>query len=168
MSRRAGPGRRGAPLAAPVSAPIWIALAWLALVAPAAGEIYRWTDTQGRVQLSDRPPAEGRAEQVKLAPINSFEGVRIDGPGTAETGPAGAGPVPKVVMFSADWCPVCRRARAFLAERHIPYTDRNIETDPAARKEYERQGGRGVPLILVGERRLSGFSPDSFLSLYER
>jgi glutaredoxin len=71
-------------------------------------------------------------------------------------------------MFSADWCPVCRRARAFLAERHIPYTDRNIETDPAARKEYERQGGRGVPLILVGERRLSGFSPDSFLSLYER
>ncbi|WP_286717259.1 DUF4124 domain-containing protein [Thalassolituus sp. UBA2009] len=36
-------------------------------------DIYRWVDEQGRLQFSDRPPAEEHAETVELKPLNQYD-----------------------------------------------------------------------------------------------
>lgn len=37
-----------------------------------------------------------------------------------------------VVMYCTPWCPDCRKAREYLALRHIPYVEVDITRDPAA------------------------------------
>lgn len=74
----------------------------------------------------------------------------------------------RVVLYSSASCSVCRRAKAFLRGRGIPFREMDIGTNRRARKELERLGGRGVPLLLVGDERLDGFSERGFLAIYER
>jgi glutaredoxin len=66
-----------------------------------------------------------------------------------------------VVMFATAECPHCRRARAFLQANGIRYTERNIDTDPAARAELTRRSGEtAVPTLEVdGTLLQAGFSP---------
>jgi len=45
----------------------------LALAAPSQAQLYKWVDSSGRVQYSDRPPPGGRkAEQVSNANVSSI------------------------------------------------------------------------------------------------
>jgi len=37
-----------------------------------------------------------------------------------------------IVMYCTKWCPDCRKARAWLAEHHLPYTEVDITTTPGA------------------------------------
>jgi glutaredoxin len=79
-----------------------------------------------------------------------------------------AGHRQRVIMYSAAWCGVCKRAKAYFKRTKTAYQERDIDKSESARGEFKRLGGRGVPLILVGQRRLSGFSPDSFEKIYRR
>lgn len=72
----------------------------------------------------------------------------------------------KVVMFATSWCSYCRMARTYFKNHGIDYTEYDIEKNRAARLEYERLNGRGVPLIVVGEQLMRGFSADRFNSMY--
>jgi len=46
---------------------------------------------------------------------------------------------PDVVMiYSADWCPDCRRVRAYLDERGIKYTQVDTAKDPKAYQFLEQ------------------------------
>jgi hypothetical protein len=40
-----------------------------------------------------------------------------------------------------------------------------VENSDAAAREFKRLGGSGVPLIVVGNKTMSGFNPQSFESL---
>ena len=73
---------------------------------------------------------------------------------------------PKVVMYATHWCPYCAKARAHFRNNGIVYVEHDIETSPAGRAEYQQLGGRGVPLILVGEQRMTGFAEARFDELY--
>jgi glutaredoxin len=66
--------------------------------------------------------------------------------------------LPEVVMYATDWCPFCERARQFFKRHDVRYVEHDIEKSPGANAEYRRLGGRGIPLILVGERRVNGFN----------
>ncbi len=141
-------------------------------LAPARGEIYKWTDAQGTMHFSDQPPPEGTAERVEIraaqAPAVRPPGVDAT-PGLAVDQPAAAAPESKrVVMYGAQWCGYCKQARSYFASHNVPYTERDIDRSPAARQEFERLGGGGVPLILVGEARLQGFSKGGFERLYNQ
>ncbi len=59
----------------------------------------------------------------------------------------------EVVVFGAEWCPDCRRAKQFLAHWGVPFRWRDVETDEEARR-YVLQvtGGRLIiPVILFAE-----------------
>lgn len=47
-----------------------------------------------------------------------------------------------------------------------PLTEYDIEKDAQARREYDALGARGVPVILVGKKRMNGFSAAGFEKLY--
>ena len=66
----------------------------------------------------------------------------------------------RVVVVTANNCAYCDRAKAFLLSRKVPFRERNLETSRSANAEFQRLGARGVPLILVGNRRIEGYRPD--------
>jgi glutaredoxin len=76
-------------------------------------------------------------------------------------------PVP-VVMYATAWCPYCAKARAYFKRTGTAYTEHDIEKSAAAHAQYKRLGGRGVPLILVGDEKMAGFSELAFESLLAR
>jgi glutaredoxin len=65
-------------------------------------------------------------------------------------------------MYSTTWCGFCKKARAYLAQNNIPYREIDIEESPANRDQYKAHGGKGVPMFILGERRLRGFSEEKF------
>ncbi|MDP1830554.1 MAG: glutaredoxin family protein [Geothrix sp.] len=59
-----------------------------------------------------------------------------------------------LVVYSATWCPDCRRLEAWLAEHRVPHAKVDIETVPGAAEKLENETGkRAVPFVLVGGRR---------------
>jgi glutaredoxin len=68
-----------------------------------------------------------------------------------------------IVMFTAPWCAVCRKAHAFLQANGLRCRDRDIDADPAARRELkERTGQTAVPTFEVdGQLLRPGFSETS-------
>ena len=128
--------------------------------------IYKWVDDQGRVQFSDRPPVEVPAEEVALPRINTYQGITVEEDAEMRSGSGHAGRPKKVVMYSAAWCGVCKRAREFFQARGIPFREMDVEQNTLARRELERMNARGVPVILVGGKRMNGFSSERFMTLY--
>ncbi|GJL81427.1 MAG: NrdH-like redox domain-containing protein [marine bacterium B5-7] len=124
-------------------------------------EVYKWIDDTGRVHYSDSTISAEKAERVNLN-INSYENVTYERSSASENAPS-----EKVVMFSTSWCVYCKKAREYFRKNKIDFVDYDIEKDARARKVYKRLGGKGVPVILVGERRMNGFSVSGFERIYQ-
>lgn len=74
-----------------------------------------------------------------------------------------------IIMYSTSWCGVCSRARAYMQERSIPFTDLDVEHDAAAHARQRALNPRGtVPTITIDDDVLIGFSPDSLENRIER
>ncbi|GAB4503707.1 MAG: mycoredoxin [Anaerolineales bacterium] len=56
----------------------------------------------------------------------------------------------RIVMYSVDWCPDCRRARFFFKRKNIPVLDINIDQDKEAEAFVKQlnNGNRSVPTII--------------------
>ncbi|MCC6751335.1 MAG: hypothetical protein IT371_27020 [Deltaproteobacteria bacterium] len=84
--------------------------------------------------------------------------------GTAGGAAAGAQAKPKAVIFTTAWCPSCKSAKAYFAQRGIPFLELDVEKNPEAAQQYAaiqqryrlRQGV--VPLIVINGRVFQGFS----------
>lgn len=72
----------------------------------------------------------------------------------------------KVVMYATSWCPYCQQARNYFRQQGISYTEYDIERDAEAKHRYQAFGGRGIPVIFVGKRRMNGFSASGFNRIY--
>ena len=129
--------------------------AFLVSIPASAQQIYRVVGADGRVQYTDKPPAGAAASPVRSR-INSYGGT----PTVSGTAAPAAAARPEVTMFATSWCPYCRKAQAYFARHGIRYTHVDIEKSQGGRAEYDRLGGRGVPVILVGGQRMNGFSEE--------
>lgn len=146
----------------PKHALIMVALLLSTLIADA--EIYRWTDAEGRVHFGDNPEQPEAAESVTVR-VNTYESVsyesakniNFDNPSRRTS---------KVVMYSTDWCGYCKKAREYFRSQKIAFVEYDIEKDPRAKREHDALGARGVPVILVGDKRMNGFSPGGFQKIY--
>ncbi len=79
---------------------------------------------------------------------------------------AQADPSKQVVMYATSWCPYCQQARNYFREQGIPYVEYDIEKDEEARRAYKNFGGKMIPVIFVGKRRMNGFSVAGFNKIY--
>lgn len=64
---------------------------------------------------------------------------------------------PDVLMLGASWCPYCKAAIRFFDRHQVDYCEYDIETSPIGSRLYEALGGRGIPVLLIGDQRLHGF-----------
>lgn len=145
-------------------------LVFLLLAGPAdsRAEIYKWVDADGQVQFSDHPPPLGGAEELQLSRINTYQGVSVEELQGMRSKQVPGGKAKKVIMYSAPWCGVCTRAKRFFQARGIPFRELDVEKNQMARRDLERMNARGVPVILVGGKRMNGFSEKRFMDLYEK
>lgn len=117
-----------------------------------ADQVYRWLDDTGKVHFSDRPPLGNSAGDVE---VRSYRGSPEISAVPAES------VVAQVTMFTTTWCGYCKRARAYLNKMGIPFVEYDVERDEFGKREYKKLNGRGVPVILVGDQRMNGFSEPS-------
>lgn len=60
-------------------------------------------------------------------------------------------------IYTQPGCRFCRAAKAWLAERNIPFTERDIITDPVAQNELEGMGLSATPAIVIAGQVILGF-----------
>ncbi len=70
-----------------------------------------------------------------------------------------------VVLLSTSTCGYCRKLRADLAGWGVEYVDVDVESDRNGQRAYELVKGRGVPILLVGDTLVHGYSPDKSRAL---
>ncbi|QNM98570.1 DUF4124 domain-containing protein [Chitinimonas koreensis] len=75
--------------------------ALLALAPPAAAQVYKWVDANGKVQFSDQPPPDAKAQAVKIPKTSGSAPAAAPAPAAPAAPAAGAatpsGAKPKVV-----------------------------------------------------------------------
>ena len=142
-----------------ISSALLLAIATVgALPLTADAQVYRWVDANGRVQYSDQPPPPGTKNvQEKNVSGNSIQNNELS---LAAQDAQKKNPV---IVYVSECGESCDAAKAYLNQRGIPHTvvdpTRSLELN---KKFKEETGGAVVPVIRVGERRLSGWSESSW------
>ena len=125
-----------------------------------AQQVFRWVDANGRVQYSDQPPPPGTKNvQEKNVGGNSIQNndLSLLAQDAQKKNP--------VTMYISECGESCDAAKAYLNKRGIPHTlvdpTRSLELN---KKFKEETGGSVVPVLKIGEKRLSGWSESSWAS----
>jgi len=139
-------------------------------------QVYKWTDSTGKVHYGDKPPEGTKTEQLKTDAVTSYEGTpQVDDWGAVIRRPTtveSLKPRPEatskaLTMYATSWCPYCKRARIYFEAKGIAYREVDIEASKENNAEYKQYGGKGVPLFIYREKRMRGFSEagmDRFLA----
>jgi glutaredoxin len=77
------------------------------------------------------------------------------------------GQQPEVTLYATSWCGYCAKTRRLLKQLRVEYTEYDIEQDATANARFQKLGGRGVPLIIIGKDVIHGFDEDEILILLE-
>lgn len=127
-----------------------LALACALAAAASAAQLYRWVDDKGNVEWRDTPPPP----HAKKVEIRNMGGNTIE----TSTLPYSQQQAIKnhpVTLWIFDCGEICDRARAHLARRGVPYTERNAQKDVEGLRKLT--GGAEVPVLLVGTKQLKGY-----------
>lgn len=55
-----------------------------------------------------------------------------------------------IVLYGADWCGDCRRAKVWLRENNVAFTEIDVEHDEVARERaIEISGRKNIPVIVL-------------------
>jgi len=123
-------------------------------------EIYKWIDEQGKVHFTDNPPNNKPAEEIKLQ-INTYSSVEIK-PLVERLGKKD-----KVVIYSAEWCGICTKAKQYFRKNNIAYISYDVEKSRTGKMDFKLLRGKSVPIIIIGKQRMNGFSASRFDRLYD-
>lgn len=74
----------------------------------------------------------------------------------------------KVTLFGYDGCPYSRQATEYLQRNNIDYIDMDVDKNRTAKLEFDRLGGRGVPMIVVSTETVGGFNAQLMSQLLEK
>lgn len=136
----------------------------VASTSPQAGELFRWADpaSGAAVYSNDPPPAAVKSVQQRRIAPNTIETSSL---------PYGVQQVVKrspIVLYVSDCGEFCKAARAYLAKRGVPFTERNPE-EPAAAVQLKKVSGGAleVPFLMVGTKAIRGFDEAQYASALE-
>ncbi len=127
----------------------------LALIsgAVAAQAVYRWTDANGRVIYSDQPPPPGVKGEERNVRGNSIQN------NEASLASSDAQKRNPVTLFVSECGESCDQAKGYLNRRGIPHTVVDPTRSAELNKKFrDETGGNVIPVLKIGERKLSGWS----------
>lgn len=130
--------------------PCLLALA-VASMPLSAAQLYRWVDEKGNVEWRDTPPpADAKNVEKRTVTTSTIPttGVPYSVQQAMKNFP--------VTLWVTNCGESCDRARAHLARRGVPYTEKNPLAEIEGFKK-ESGGGMEVPLLVVGSSRFKGY-----------
>lgn len=131
--------------------PAFLLLALALFAQQAQAEIYKVIGADGKVSYTDKAPQATAAKTEKLK-LQTYSG--------APSVSSYNGSVRKVTLLSAQWCGVCRQAKAYMVSRKIAFEEWDVDQSEFARAKMRELGAKGVPVILVGQQKMVGFSAE--------
>ncbi len=65
--------------------------------------------------------------------------------------------MPKITIYTSDYCPYCSMAKRLLAQKGASYEEIGVDGRPEIRAEMTRNAGsHTVPQIWIGDRHIGG------------
>lgn len=138
---------------------------FLCLPVAADAELYKWIDADGKVHYSDSAPKDRKSKRLDLK-VNSISGPPVVSK-MRSASPSGSAMAQRVRLLSTTWCGYCKKAAAYLRSRGTPFEELDVEKSSQGKREYDALGGRGVPIILVGDRRMDGYDQTTLTKMLE-
>jgi len=137
-------------------------------------EMYKWEEN-GVVTFKDTPPPASKKRKVRVYKDNDFAAappVPAPSKNSRNSSPSPSQPTSSaakkserfsgtIEMYATSWCGYCVAAENYMKSKNYSYVKYDIEKDSAAKQRHKELGGRGVPLIIIGNNRMSGFSPEN-------
>jgi glutaredoxin len=75
----------------------------------------------------------------------------------------------KVVIYTTQWCPYCKKAKQFLIQNNIAFTERDIEQgNKSIDALYATMESPGVPKIIIGNAIINGFNPSLIMKKLQK
>ena len=66
--------------------------------------------------------------------------------------------MPKIEVYSKEWCPYCAKAKALLRSKNLAYEEIDVTSDAAGeQKMVERSRRRTVPQIFIDDHSIGGY-----------
>lgn len=133
-------------------------------------EMYKWVDEKGVVTFKDTPPPQSpKRKKVKVYSEGDFaarSGQSAPSRQAASARPKSPAPQvrqegQKVEVYMTSWCGYCKKTLSYLDSKGVSYAAYDIENDSAAKERYQALGGRGVPLVVIGDNKIAGYSPET-------
>jgi glutaredoxin len=135
-------------------------LAAVLVTTATAQTVYRWVDANGRVQYSDQPPPPG----AKDAQERNVQGNSIQN-NEASLGTVEAQKKNPVTLYVSECGESCDSAKSFLNKRGVPHTVVDPTRSAELNKKFKDETGSNVlPVLKIGERRLTGWSEGNWTS----
>ena len=132
-----------------------IALATLACAA-GAQSVYRIVGPDGKVTFADKPPATAgaKADAAAITPLGGTAGGNASLPFELRQ-VASRYPV---TLYTGTDCAPCGSARAYLASRGVPFTEKSVSTNEDIEALQRLSGGNSLPFLTVGGQQIKGYS----------
>ena len=75
--------------------------------------------------------------------------------------PKKSGGKSSVTVYSAVWCPWCKKVKEWLTENKVSFKEIDVEKDPKAAEDMvKRSGQTGIPVIEVNGEIIVGFDQE--------
>lgn len=150
--------KRRAPLALLLVPPVLA----MAAAAASAQQLYRWTDAQGRVHITDTPPpASARSVEKKAG---SVAGVGTQTPYALSQAMRD---FPVTLYTSPNCQEPCAAARAALNKRGVPFKEVQVWEEDTNAELKRLSGATEVPTLVVGRSVHRGFEPSAYGALLD-
>ena len=149
---------------------ILLAITLCAFTVGAAAQVYRWTDAQGRVNVTDfPPPASAKAKDVKKLDA----GIATSAPATAASTAQEPYELQRakskypVTLYTVPNCEGCNAARTLLNARGVPFKENSLTEAKQMEEFKDVVGGNTVPAMIVGSTVQKGFEESAYQRLLD-
>lgn len=120
----------------------------------------QWQDRVGFVEMDSAPPlspimAQQTRDRRYAASASKLRSTRQ----VAARMPS------QIVLYSADWCGWCQKAKRHLDGMGVNYEIRDIDIPENLDALVAKTGQKGIPVLDVGGRVVTGFSPAQYEQL---
>ena len=69
----------------------------------------------------------------------------------------------KIEVYSKEWCPYCKKAKAFLKSKGLDFREYDIKKENKMEEMFERTGNKTVPQIIINGKSIGGYDDMIFL-----
>ena len=71
----------------------------------------------------------------------------------------------EVVVYGFESCPYCVKVENLLKDNRIPYKDMDVQKSKTAKRKFQKLGGGGVPVTVIGDQVIRGWSEAKIMAL---